>query len=257
MLSALAGVRRQFNGSHAAQVSMADLIVLAGTAAVEAAARAAGLDGCAVPFCAGRTDATLADTDGASFDVLEPRADGFRNFLDAATFPGTPPESLLVDKAFMLKLTSPEMAVLLAGLRGLGVSDRAGSGVLTEAPGTLSNDFFVNLLDMGTTWSPAKSGGGGGDVFEGRDRSTGQLKWTGTRVDLIFGSNSELRAIAEYYGSADAKVEFLVAFIGAWTKVMNADRFDVSLTPEKIGEGEIAALKYKYLTSAAGPQARL
>ena len=194
-------------------------------------------------------------TDAESFAVLEPLSDGFRNFLVAEAFPNYPPESLLVDKASMLNLSSPEMAVLLAGLRSLGaVVGDDGVGVLTATPGVLTNDFFVNLLDMGTTWRETSPNSG---MYEGRDRSSDALKWTASRVDLVFGSNSELRAVAEYYGSADAKAEFALAFIGAWTKVMNADRFEVDLSPEKISAADIAALKHEYLSSAPKHLAKL
>lgn len=198
-------------------VSIADLIVLGGSAAIEKAS------GMKVPFAPGRTDATDEHTDAASFDVLEPKADGFRNYYDAGLF--TSPEQMLVDKAQLLSLTAPEMTVLVGGLRVLGANYGSTShGVFTSNPGVLSNDFFVNLLDLGTTWKAATDAQ---DVFEGRDRATGEVKWTGTRVDLIFGSNSQLRALSEVYGTADAKEKFSRDFIKAWVKVMNLDRFDL------------------------------
>lgn len=198
-------------------VSIADLIVLGGSAAIEKAS------GMKVPFAPGRTDATDAHTDAESFDVLEPKADGFRNYYGAGLF--TSPEQMLVDKAQLLSLTAPEMTVLVGGLRVLGANYGSTShGVFTANPGVLSNDFFVNLLDLGTTWKAATDAQ---DVFEGRDRATGEVKWTGTRVDLIFGSNSQLRALSEVYGTADAKEKFSRDFIKAWVKVMNLDRFDL------------------------------
>ncbi|HTW85081.1 MAG TPA: catalase/peroxidase HPI [Candidatus Sulfotelmatobacter sp.] len=205
------------------QVSLADLIVLGGNAAVEKAAKDAGVT-VSVPFTSGRGDASQAQTDVASFGVLEPYADGFRNYLKAAPLNVTA-EELLVDKAQQLTLTAPEMTVLVGGLRVLG-ANTAGSkdGVFTATPGKLTNDFFVNLLDMGTTWTKTSEAA---ERFEGKDRKTGQLRWTGTRVDLIFGSNSQLRAIAEVYGASDAKEKFVRDFAAAWAKVMNADRFDV------------------------------
>jgi len=221
VLDALEDVRRAFNVAHAATpVSLADLVVLAGGAAIEEAAAAAGHAEVVVPFTPGRTDALEEQTDAASFAVLEPVADGFRNYLRGEP---TSPESLLVEKAYMLTLTSPEMAVLVAGLRVLDANaGHSQHGVFTDAPGTLTNDFFVNLLDMATVWIPAADG----VSYEGRDRATGKLRWTGSRVDLIFGSNSELRAIAEYYACDDSAESFLTAFVAAWTKVMDLDRFD-------------------------------
>jgi catalase-peroxidase len=202
---------------------MADLIVLGGCAAVEEAAKKAGRD-VKVPFAAGRTDATQEMTDVQSVAFLEPKADGFRNYLRAGQGPSA--EELLVDRAQLLKLTAPEMTVLVGGLRALGANvGNAKHGVFTKRPETLTNDFFVNLLDMGTEF---KKSAQSDQVFEGRDRKTGEVKWTGTRVDLVFGSNSQLRAIAEVYASDDAKEKFIDDFVAAWTKVMNLDRFDLN-----------------------------
>jgi catalase-peroxidase len=206
----------------AKKVSLADLIVLGGSAAIEKAAKDAGL-AVTVPFTPGRMDASQEQTDAASFAPLEPRADGFRNYISART-QFMKPEEALVDRAQLLRLTAPEMTVLVGGLRVLGANARnANHGVFTKKPGTLTNDFFVNLLDMSTEWQQA----GSGDGYEGRDRKTKAVKWTGTRVDLIFGSHSQLRAIAEVYACADAKEKFAKDFVAAWTKVMNADRFDL------------------------------
>jgi catalase-peroxidase len=223
VLQALGKVQKDFNAkSTTKKVSMADLIVLGGTAAVERAVKDAGFT-VAVPFAAGRTDATQAQTDVESMAVLEPMADGFRNY--SKTQYTLPTEALLVDKAQLLNLTAPEMTALVGGMRALdGNYDHSQHGILTAKPGTLSNDFFVNLLDMSTAWTATA---GGTEVFEGTDRATGKVKWTATRADLIFGSNSELRAIAEVYASADAKEKFVQDFVQAWTKVMNADRFDL------------------------------
>ena len=205
------------------KVSLADLIVLGGSAAIEKAAKDAGLT-VTVPFTPGRTDASQEQTDAASFAPLEPRADGFRNYISGKR-QFMQPEEALVDRAQLLTLTAPEMTVLVGGLRVLGANaGNSKHGVFTRKPGTLTNDFFVNLLDMGTEWQPAGSEG----EYEGRDRKTKAVKWTGTRVDLIFGSHSQLRAIAEVYGSADAKEKFAKDFVKAWTKVMNADRFDLA-----------------------------
>ena len=225
VLESLEGIQREFNGAQAngKMVSLADLIVLGGCAAVEAAAKKAGHD-VQVPFAPGRTDATQEMTDAESFDVLEPTADGFRNYLRNGHALSS--EHLLVDKAFMLKLSAPEMAALLGGLRVLNANaGQSESGVFTDRPGTLTNDFFVNLLDMATEWTATSDAE---DVFEGRDRGTGELKWTGSRVDLVFGSNSELRALAEVYGSDDAGQKFVRDFVAAWGKVMNLDRFDLA-----------------------------
>ena len=225
MIETLEGVRNAFNGSQAGgkKVSLADLIVLGGAAGVEQAAKNAGLS-VTVPFTPGRTDASQEQTDTASFAAMEPVADGFRNYVRAKY--GVPTEAMLVDKAQLLTLTAPEMTVLVGGLRVLGANyGGAKHGVFTRAPGALTNDFFVNLLDMSTAWKPSSTDA---EVFEGRDRKTGEVKWTGTRVDLVFGSNSELRALAEVYASSDAKQKFVDDFAAAWTKVMNLDRFDVA-----------------------------
>ena len=225
VLETLEGVREEFNAAQSGgkKVSLADLIVLAGCAGVEQAARAAGHD-VTVPFTPGRTDASQDQTDVHSFTFLEPYADGFRNYLKAKY--SVPAEELMLDRAQLLTLTAPEMTVLVGGMRVLG-ANHGGSkhGVFTERPETLTNDFFVNLLDMGTEWAPVS---GDGDEFEGRDRATGEPKWTGTRVDLVFGSNSQLRALAEVYACEDAGAKFVNDFVVAWNKVMNLDRFDVA-----------------------------
>jgi len=223
-LDILETIQRQFNDAQTGgkKVSVADLIVLAGGAAIEAAAKKAGHD-VTVPFAPGRMDASQEETDVDSFAALEPIADGFRNY-QKAKFTVTP-EELLLDKAQLLGLTAPEMTALVGGLRVLNANyGQARHGVFTHHPETLTNDFFVHLLDMDTTWVPLSDST---DVFEGRDRTTGDVKWTATRVDLIFGSHSQLRALAEVYAQDDAKAQFVDAFIGAWTKVMNADRFDL------------------------------
>ncbi|MEK1892215.1 MAG: peroxidase family protein, partial [Rhizobium sp.] len=222
VLGVLEGVQNDFNAAQtgAKKISLADLIVLAGAAGVEKAARAGGRD-VAVPFTPGRTDASQEQTDVASFAALKPRADGFRNYVGGRQF--MKPEEALVDRAHLLTLTAPEMTVLVGGLRVLKAGEPE-HGVLTSRPEALTNDFFVNLLDMGTKWSPVAGKEG---VYEGRDRKTNELKWTGTRVDLIFGSHSQLRALAEVYGQSDAKEKFVKDFVAAWTKVMNADRFDL------------------------------
>ena len=205
------------------KVSLADLVVLGGSAAVEKAAKDAGMD-LKVPFTPGRMDASQDQTDVESFVPLEPRADGFRNYISDKKHQFMAPEEALVDRAQLLKLTGPEMTVLVGGLRVLGANaGQSKHGVLTQKPGTLSNDFFVNLLGMDTVWQPAADG-----TYEGRDRKTNAVKWTGTRVDLIFGSHSQLRAFAEVYASADAKEKFARDFVAAWTKVMNLDRFDIA-----------------------------
>ena len=225
VLATLDGIRERFNGAQAGgkRISMADLIVLAGCAAVEAAAKAGG-HAVEVPFAPGRADASQAQTDIESFAPMEPQADGFRNYLQQ-TF-RVPAEEMLVDRAQLLGLSAPEMTVLVGGLRVLGANvGGARHGVLTERPGTLSNDFFVHLLDMGTGWQPSADGNG---IFEGRDRASGALRWTGTRVDLVFGANSQLRAIAEIYAQDDAGERFVQDFVAAWNKVMNLDRFDPS-----------------------------
>ncbi len=225
VLHKLEAIQKEFNASAGGgkKVSLADLIVLAGNAAVEKAAKDAGLE-VKVPFTPGRMDASQEETDVASFAPLEPRADGFRNYVGGKR-QFMMPEEALVDRAQLLTLTGPEMTVLVGGLRVLGAN--AGDskhGVLTKTPGKLTNDFFVNLLDMSTQWKPAGSDG----VYEGRDRKTHDLKWTGTRVDLIFGSHSQLRAFAEVYACSDSKEKFAKDFVAAWTKVMNADRFDLA-----------------------------
>ncbi len=224
VLGALEGIQQEFNASQTGgkKVSMADLIVLGGCAGVEAAAKAAGYH-VQVPFKPGRTDATQEQTDVEAFAVLEPVADGFRNYFQK----GAPlaAEHMLVDKAFMLNLSAPEMTVLFGGMRALNANvGQSKEGVFTDRPETLTNDFFLNLLDMATEWKPVAEGE---EVFEGRDRTTGEVKWTGTRVDLMFGSNSELRAVAEVYGSRDAGQKFVEDFVAAWDKVMMNDRFDL------------------------------
>ena len=224
VLAALEGIRKDFNGAQSGgkKISLADLIVLAGNAAIEAAAKKAGQD-VSVPFAPGRMDASQAQTDVQSFEPLEPQADGFRNYLRAG-LEGNAAE-LLVDKAQLLTLTAPEMTVLIGGLRVLDANvGHAAHGVFTTRPGTLSNDFFVNLLDMRTQWKQSATAG----VLEGRDRVTEEVKWTGTVADLVFGSNSQLRAIAEVYGASDAQGVFVRDFVKAWNKVMNLDRFDLA-----------------------------
>ena len=213
----------QSNGSKGKKVSLADLIVLAGNAAVEEAAKKAGHE-VKLPFSPGRTDASQEQTDVESFAYLEPVADGFRNYLKAKF--SVSAEEMLVDRAQLLTLTAPEMTVLIGGMRALNANfGQSKHGVFTRQPGTLTNDFFVNLLDMNTQWQPSSTSEG---VYEGRDRRTGELKWTGTRVDLLFGSNSQLRALAEVYGSGDAKEKFVKDFVAAWNKVMNLDRYDLA-----------------------------
>lgn len=223
VLKTLEGIQKKFNASGKKMVSLADLIVLGGCAAIEKAAKKAKVD-VKVPFTPGRADATQDQTDVESFSVLEPEADGFRNY--AKKKHKATAEELLVDKAQLMTLTAPEMTVLAGGLRALNANfDNSSNGVFTKRPEVLTNDFFVNLLDLGTTW---KSTTDAQNLFEGRDRLTGQVKWTGTRVDLIFGSNSELRAIAEVYGSEDSQKKFVNDFVAAWNKVMNLDRFDLA-----------------------------
>ena len=225
VLEVLEGVRKEFNGAHAngKRVSLADVIVLGGCAAIEQAARHAGHE-VDVPFTPGRTDAAQEQTDVESFAVLEPAADGFRNY--AGTSCAMSAEELLVDRAQLLGLTAPEMTALVGGLRVLNANYRQAShGVFTDRPEALSNDFFVNLLDLSTEWSAVNGSEG---VFEGRDRATGDLRWTATRADLVFGSNSQLRAIAEVYGSEDSQERFVDDFVAAWNKVMNLDRFDIA-----------------------------
>jgi catalase-peroxidase len=224
VLAKLEAVQSEFNGAQKGgkKISLADLIVLAGSAAVEKAAKDGGTD-VKVPFTPGRMDASQEQTDVPSFAPLEPPADGFRNYI-SGKHQYMMPEEVLVDRAQLLRLTAPEMTVLVGGLRVLGTNvGKSKHGVLTNKPETLTNDFFLNLLDMGTQWSHAE-----GNVYEGRDRKTKALKWTGTRVDLIFGSHSQLRALAEVYGSHDAKQKFVNDFVAAWTKVMNLDRFDLA-----------------------------
>ncbi|YCK37488.1 catalase/peroxidase HPI [Actinomadura sp. ATCC 39365] len=224
VLGTLEGVQKAFNGAQTGgkQVSLADLIVLAGCAGVERAAKEAGFD-VQVPFTPGRADATQEQTDVESFAALEPVADGFRNYLGKGN--RLPAEYLLLDRANLLTLSAPEMTVLVGGLRVLGANHRQSTlGVLTTTPGTLTNDFFANLLDLGTTWHSTEDA----NVFEGRDTATGEVRWTGTRADLVFGANSELRAVAEVYASDDAKEKFVRDFVAAWDKVMNLDRFDLA-----------------------------
>jgi catalase-peroxidase len=225
VLRTLEGIRAAFDGARrdGKKISLADLIVLAGCAGVEQAARNAGHE-VTVPFTPGRMDASPDQTDVQSFAVLEPVADGFRNYLGRRA--SRPAEELLVDRAHQLTLTAPELTVLLGGMRVLETNfGQTRHGVLTSRPGALTNDFFANLLDMGTEWKAVSKDE---DVFEGRDRRTGAVRWTGTRVDLVFGSNSQLRALAEVYASADAQEKFVRDFVAAWTKVMNLDRFDVT-----------------------------
>jgi catalase-peroxidase len=227
VLQKLEGVQKEFNsaqsgGKKGKKVSLADLIVLGGCAAIEKAAKAAGHD-VKVPFTPGRTDASQEQTDVDSFVPLEPLADGFRNY-SRDTHPRLSAEELLVDRAQLLTLTAPEMTALVGGLRVLGAnSGDSAHGVFTKKVGTLSNDFFVNLLDMSTQWQATGTEG----VYEGLDRKTNKVKWTGTRVDLIFGSHSQLRAFAEIYACADSEEKFVQDFVAAWTKVMNADRFEL------------------------------
>jgi catalase-peroxidase len=225
VLKTLEGIREEFNSAQSGgkRVSLADLIVLGGCAGVEQAAKNAGYD-VTVPFTPGRTDASQEQTDVDSFAVLEPAADGFRNYLKKKY--AVSAEELLVDRAQLLTLNAPEMTVLIGGMRVLNANyGQTRHGVFTERPESLTNDFFVNLLDMSTTWKPSSEDE---DVFEGRDRATGEIKWTGTRVDLIFGSNSQLRALAEVYASEDSREKFLHDFVAVWNKVMNLDRFDLA-----------------------------
>jgi catalase-peroxidase len=225
VLSTLEGIQNTFNSSTSGgkKISLADLIVLAGCAGVEQAAKNAGHE-VIVPFTPGRMDATQEQTDVESFTVLEPIADGFRNYLKGKYTVSA--EALLIDKAQLLTLSAPEMTVLVGGMRVLKTNtSEEQHGIFTQRPESLTNDFFMNLLDMGTEWSPVSREA---DVFEGRDRKTGTVKWTGTRIDLVFGSNSELRALAEVYGSSDAAEKFITDFVAAWNKVMNLDRFDLA-----------------------------
>jgi catalase-peroxidase len=234
VLKKLEAIQKEFNASQSGEksggksggkkVSLADLIVLGGDAAIEKAAKAAGFD-VKVPFTPGRMDASQEQTDVESFEPLESKADGFRNYVHGKQ--RLSPEELLVDKAQLLRLTAPEMTVLVGGLRMLGANaEKSTHGVFTKRSETLTNDFFVNLLDMGTQWQPSAESNGSGTVYEGRDRKTNQVKWTATRVDLIFGSHSQLRALAEVYACADSKEKFAKDFVAAWTKVMNLDRYD-------------------------------
>jgi catalase-peroxidase len=228
LLQKLEAIQNEFNASASGgkKVSLADLIVLGGDAAIEKAAKDAGTD-VTIPFKPGRMDASQEQTDVESFAPLEPRADGFRNYLRGKQ--RLSPEEMLVDKAQLLKLTAPEMTVLVGGLRVLGAnSGNSKHGVFTRKPGTLTNDFFVNLLDMSTQWQPSNQSNGSGEIYEGRDRKTNELKWTATRVDLVFGSHSQLRALAEVYASSDSKDSFVKDFAAAWSKVMNSDRYEVA-----------------------------
>jgi catalase-peroxidase len=225
VLQRLEAIQKEFNASQSGgkKVSLADLIVLAGCAAVEKAAKGAGHD-VKVPFTPGRTDATQEQTDVESFAPLEQTADGFRNYLRGKQL--MLPEEALVDRAQLLTLTAPQMTALVGGLRVLGANaGQSKHGVFTKRPETLTNDFFVNLLDMSTQWQPSAGSDG---VYEGRDRKTNEVKWTGTRVDLIFGSHSQLRALVEVYACADSKGKFVKDFVAAWTKVMNLDRFELA-----------------------------
>ncbi|MYR03436.1 peroxidase family protein, partial [Streptomyces sp. SID6139] len=224
VLRTLEGIQQDFNAAGGKKVSLADLIVLGGVAAVEKAAKEGGFE-VRVPFTPGRVDAGQEHTDTESFEALEPTADGFRNYLGKGN--RLPGEYLLLDRANLLTLSAPELTVLIGGLRVLGANHAQAQqqGVLTKTPGVLTNDFFVNLLDMGTTW---KSTSEDQTTFEGRDAVTGELKWAGSRADLVFGSNSELRAVAEVYASDDAKEKFVKDFVAAWDKVMNLDRFDLA-----------------------------
>jgi len=225
VLKTLEGIQSVFNSAQSGgkKVSLADLVVLAGCAGVEQAAKNANHK-VTISFTPGRMDASQEQTDVVSFAVLEPVADGFRNFLKSKYRVSA--EQLLVDKAQLLTLTAPEMTVLVGGMRVLKTNfGQTQHGVFTQRPEALTNDFFVNLLDMSTAWKAISKDA---DVFEGRDRKTGKVKWTGTRVDLVFGSNSQLRALAEVYGSADAQEKFVQDFVAAWTKVMNLDRFDLA-----------------------------
>jgi catalase-peroxidase len=238
VLEALEKVQRDFNSAQASgkRVSLADLIVLGGCAAVEQAARNAGHD-ITVPFAPGRTDASQEQTDVNTFDVLEPMGDGFRNYIRQDD--PLSPETRLLDRANMLKLTAPQMTVLVGGMRALNANfGRSKHGVFTDRPETLSNDFFVNLLDMRTAWRPSASDK---NVYEGRDRATGELRWTATAADLVFGAHSQLRALAEVYACDDAKEKFVRDFVKAWVKVMNLDRFDLLAAGRK-GERQLTSV---------------
>lgn len=225
VLQTLEGIQSEFNGSASGDkaVSLADLVVLAGCAAIEQAARSGG-HSVSVPFTPGRTDASEEQTDADSFNHLEPSADGFRNYIQKGHIASQ--EQLLIDRAQLLTLSAPELTVLIGGLRALNVSVGGSKlGIFTDRPGVLSNDFFVNLLDMSTHWVPTSDAC---ESFEGRDRGTGAVKWTGSRVDLVFGSNAQFRALAEYYACSDTEEQFVHDFVAAWNKVMNLDRFDLS-----------------------------
>jgi catalase-peroxidase len=230
VLGKLEAIQKEFNsaqtnGNKGKKVSLADLIVLGGDAAIEEAAKKAGHD-VKLPFSPGRTDASQEQTDVHSFAVMEPVADGFRNYYRSGQIQSA--EESLLDRAQLLTLTAPEMTVLIGGLRALNANyGKAKHGVFTNRPETLTNDFFVNLLDMNTKWQPSNESNGSGAVYEGRDRKTDKVKWTATRVDLVFGSNSQLRALAEVYASDDSKQGFVKDFAAAWTKVMNLDRYDL------------------------------
>ncbi|MBV9438381.1 MAG: catalase-peroxidase, partial [Candidatus Eremiobacteraeota bacterium] len=226
VLGALERIANEFNAAQRGgkKVSLADVIVLGGCAAIEKAAKDAGHD-VQVPFTPGRMDASQEHTDAATFAALEPIADGFRNYLKATPI-GATSEAQLVDRAQLLTLTAPEMTALIGGMRVLGANaGQTKHGVFTERPGTLTTDFFVNLLDMATVWKPLSPSE---EIYEGRDRATGEPKWTATRVDLIFGANSQLRALAEVYAADDAQQKFVTDFVAAWNKVMNLDRFDLA-----------------------------
>ena len=225
MLAALEAIQKEFNAAQSGgkKVSLADLIVLGGVAAVEQAAKSGGRP-VEVPFTPGRTDATQEQTDVESFEALEPAADGFRNYLKKEY--SVSAEELLIDRAQLLTLTAPELTVLIGGLRVLNANfGHSQHGVLTKRPGALTNDFFVNLVDMSVAWKAVSKAE---DVFEGRDRATGALNWLATRVDLVFGSNSQLRALSEVYASSNSQEKFVHDFVAAWTKVMNLDRFDLA-----------------------------
>jgi catalase-peroxidase len=222
VLDALGNIQQTFNAAGAAKISIADMIVLGGCAAIEQSAKNAGI-AITVPFTPGRTDASAEQTDVTSFAVLEPLADGFRNYIKHTA--NASAEEMLIDKAQLLTLTAPEMTVLIGGMRVLNTNFNGSNlGVFTDKKETLSNDYFVNLLDLNTTW---KANSAAQDIFEGTDRKTNAIKWNGSRVDLIFGSNSELRALAEVYGCADSNEKFVKDFVAAWHKVMNLDRFDL------------------------------
>jgi len=237
VLQTLEQIQQDFNASTAGgkKVSLADLIVLGGCAAVEQAAKNAGVE-ITVPFAPGRTDASQEQTDVESFSVLEPKADGFRNYYGSDELS---PEAALLERAFMLRLTAPQMTALVGGLRALNANyGQSRHGVFTNRPETLTNDFFVNLLDMGTEW---KASGSESNVYEGRDRATGQVKWTATSVDLVFGYNSQLRALAEVYASNGWQQKFVRDFVAAWNKVMNLDRFDLVRSAQASQAGRLVA----------------